>query len=247
MSGRSLPTRKEEAWRYSDVEAAARLWPVATRVHQVPPGETLVQEIVLDADNDAIEDHEVAIGAGARAEFRVLVAGSGFGRVFVKVRLAEAAHFELAGAIVGGGRQVGEIVTRVGHNAPGGTSRQIVRAVLAGRATGNYLGKVAVARDAQRSDGSQSVKAMLVESGATANLKPELEIYADDVKCAHGASIGALDSDALFYLASRGIGAAEAKSLLLRGFVAEAFAGIADEAARERLSVLADAAVARIV
>lgn len=247
MSGRTLPTRKEEAWRYSDVEAAARLWPVATRFHEVPPGGTLVQEIVLDADNDAIEDHEVAIGPGARAEFRVLVAGSGFGRVFVKARLAEDAHFELAGAIVGAGRQIGEIVTRIGHDAPGGTSRQMVRAVLAGRATGNYLGKVAVARDAQRSDGSQSVKAMLVEPGATANLKPELEIYADDVKCAHGASIGALDADALFYLASRGIGPAEAKALLLRGFVAEAFAGIGDEAARERLGALADAAVARIV
>jgi Fe-S cluster assembly protein SufD len=88
---------------------------------------------------------------------------------------------------------------------------------------------------------------MLVDAGATANLKPELEIFADDVKCAHGASIGALDADALFYLASRGIGAAEAKKLLLRGFVAEAFAGIADDAARERLSALADAAVARIV
>jgi Fe-S cluster assembly protein SufD len=247
VSTRPLPTRKDEAWRYADLAAAARLWPVETRRHVVAPGETLVQEIVLDADNDAIEDHEVEVGEGGTAEFRVLVAGGGYGRVFVKARLGEGAQFDLHGAVVGGGDQVGEIVTRIGHDAPGGTSRQVVRIILADRAAGNYLGKVAVARDAQKSDGSQSVKAMLVEAGPTANLKPELEIFADDVKCAHGASVGALDAQALFYLASRGLAPAEAKALLLRAFVAEAFAGIEDEEARERLTALADAAAARLV
>ncbi|MEK6542664.1 MAG: SufD family Fe-S cluster assembly protein, partial [Pseudomonadota bacterium] len=101
--------------------------------------------------------------------------------------------------------------------------------ILSGHATGSYLGKVAVARDAQKTDSVQSVKAMLLERSATANAKPELEIYADDVKCAHGASVGELDKEAMFYLAARGLPPAEAKKLLLQAFIASVFEGAADE------------------
>jgi Fe-S cluster assembly protein SufD len=94
-----------------------------------------------------------------------------------------------------------------------------VRSVLGGKAVGSYLGKVAVARDAQQTDSIQSVKAMLLDRGATANCKPELEIYADDVKCAHGASVGELDKEQLFYAAARGLDPATARALLLEGFV----------------------------
>ena len=94
-----------------------------------------------------------------------------------------------------------------------------MRSVLGGTATGSYLGKVAVARDAQGSDSVQSVKAMLLSRGATANAKPELEIYADDVKCAHGATVGELDREQLFYAAARGLDPAGARALLLEGFV----------------------------
>ena len=83
-----------------------------------------------------------------------------------------------------------------------------------------------MARDAQHSDGEQSVKAMLLDRGATANCKPELEIYADDVKCAHGATVGELDANQLFYAMSRGLDPAAAKALLLEGFVM----GLWDEA-----------------
>ncbi|HET7316507.1 MAG TPA: SufD family Fe-S cluster assembly protein, partial [Sphingomicrobium sp.] len=97
--------------------------------------------------------------------------------------------------------------------------RQIVRSVLNGKATGTYLGRIEVARDAQKTDAEQSVKAMLLDRGATANAKPELEIFADDVKCAHGATVGELDADQLFYLGSRGLPPAEARTLLLEGFI----------------------------
>ena len=100
-----------------------------------------------------------------------------------------------------------------------GLSRQTVRSVLGGKAVGSYLGKVEVARGAQKVDGEQSVKAMLLDRGATANCKPELEIYADDVKCAHGASVGELDKEQLFYAAARGLDPATARALLLEGFV----------------------------
>ena len=105
------------------------------------------------------------------------------------------------------------------HDEPAAVSRQVVRSVLGGKAVGSYLGKVEVARGAQQTDAEQSVKAMLLDRGATANCKPELEIYADDVKCAHGATVGALDAMQLFYAESRGLDPASARALLLEGFV----------------------------
>ena len=226
----TLPTRRDETWRYSDLDAVARVWPVRTHGHVVAAGETFRRDIVIDAADDAvcIEDHEIEIGAGARAEFRIVAAGGKLGRVFVKATLGEGAHLALSGAIVGSGDTTREIVTRVTHAAPNATSVQTVRAILGKRATGSYLGKVAVARDAQKTDATQSAKAILLDRTGTANLKPELEIYADDVKCGHGATVGELDAQALFYLAARGLPPAEAKTLLLRAFVGGLFDG--DEA-----------------
>ena len=223
----ALPTKRDETWRYSDLEAVARVWPVATHTHSVAAGETLNLPILIDGDAEdvLIEDHTLEIGAGARVELRAAVTGGKLGRLFVKARLAEGAHLALTGVIVGGGSETHEIVTRVTHAEPNATSAQTVRAILGGQAVGSYLGKVAVARGAQKTDASQSAKAMLLNRAATANLKPELEIYADDVKCAHGATVGELDAQALFYLASRGLPPAEAKALLLRAFVGGLFEG----------------------
>jgi Fe-S cluster assembly protein SufD len=223
----ALPTKRDESWRYSDLDAVARVWPVATKRHVVAAGETLVLPILIDGDGEAvtIEDHEIEIGAGARAVVQAAVTGGKLGRLFVRAKVAEGGHFELTGAILAGGEETHEIVTRVNHAKPDGTSRQTVRIILADQAVGSYLGKVAVARGAQKIDAGQSAKAMLLNRAATANLKPELEIFADDVKCAHGATVGELDPQALFYLASRGIAPAEAKALLLRAFVGGLFDG----------------------
>ena len=90
-------------------------------------------------------------------------------------------------------------------------------------------------RDAQKTDAGQNFRAILLEQGASANAKPELEIYADDVKCAHGAAIGALDQEAGFYMASRGIPPEVARKLLVRAFIADAFADVSDEAEQARL------------
>ena len=133
--------------------------------------------------------------------------------------MAEGADFELFAANIGTGLSTNEVVTKVNHVGPGGRSRQTVRSVLNGKAVGSYLGKVEVARGAQQTDGEQSVKAMLLDRGATANCKPELEIFADDVKCAHGATVGELDAMQLFYAESRGLDPASARALLLEGFV----------------------------
>jgi Fe-S cluster assembly protein SufD len=116
-----------------------------------------------------------------------------------------------------------EIVTTLTHAEPNATSRQLVRSVAGARGVVSYLGRVKVERGADGTDGEQSVRAMLLDRTATANARPELEIYADDVKCAHGCAVGELDANGLFYLASRGLPPAQAKALMLSAFVAEAF------------------------
>ena len=224
----ALPTRRDEAWRYADLNALARAWPLpAAENIIVPAGGAFVRTIVQDSGT--IHQLEIVIGKGAAAVIHVLNIGGDYGRIEIAVTLHEGADFKLGGVQIGGGTQTLEIITTVTHAQPGATSSQIVRSVLAGQATGTYLGKVAVARDAQQTDSTQSVKAMLLDRTATANAKPELEIYADDVKCAHGCAIGELDAGALFYLESRGLPPTEAKKLMLQAFVAGVFDGAADE------------------
>jgi Fe-S cluster assembly protein SufD len=246
----TLPTRRDEAWRYSDLGALATAWPVPTaEVVRVAAGEEIARLIVQDADIDtvAVKDFTVILERGARATFHILNTGGKFGRVAIDVTCHEGSHFELGGAIIGGGEQTLEIVTTLNHIEPNATSNQVVRSVLGGRATGSYLGKVAVARDAQKTDASQSVKAMLLTRTATANAKPELEIFADDVRCAHGATVGELDANALFYLQSRGIAPAEAKALLLRAFIGSVFDGIGNAVQREAVEAAAQIALERIL
>ncbi|MDX3901795.1 MAG: SufD family Fe-S cluster assembly protein [Sphingobium sp.] len=250
MSALALPTRRDEAWRYSDLDAVAALWPTPAPARiDVAAGESAHHHLIQDAADgeSAIHDYVVTVADGARCDFHVLNSGGRFGRVTIDVTLGKGSHFELGGAILGGGDQVLEIVTSVTHAQPDATSGQTIRSILAQRATGSYLGKIAVARDAQRTDAFQSVKAMLLDRTATANAKPELEIYADDVKCAHGATVGELDKAALFYMASRGLDPATAKTLLLRSFVAGVFDAVADEAVRERLEAAALAKLETLV
>ncbi|WP_033073782.1 SufD family Fe-S cluster assembly protein [Sphingopyxis sp. MWB1] len=239
----TLPTRRDEAWRYSDIDAVAAAWPLpAPESIIVPAGGDYRRAIVQDAGT--IHQIEMSVGKGARAALHVLNIGGAYGRLELNVTLHEGADFTLGAAQIGGGEQNLEIVTTVTHAEPGATSRQVVRSVLGGTATGTYLGKVAVARDAQATDSEQDVKAMLLNRSATANAKPELEIFADDVKCAHGCAIGELDAMALYYLQSRGLPPGEAKKLMLQAFVAGVFDGAEDE---ERLQALALAKLGELV
>ena len=243
MTSSALPSRRDEAWRYSDIDAVTAAWPLpAPESIIVPAGGKFARAIVQDAGD--IRQIEVVLGKGAAASLHMLNIGGSYGRIELNVILHEGADFHLGAAQIGGGEQNLEIVTTVTHAEPGATSRQVVRSVLGGTATGTYLGKVAVARDAQQTDSEQDVKAMLLDRSATANAKPELEIYADDVKCAHGCAIGELDAMALYYLQSRGLPPGEAKKLMLQAFVAGVFDGAADE---EMLQALALAKLGELV
>ena len=228
----AIPSRRDEAFRYSDIDAFVSA-PARDAVEcvTVAAGETFAGHIinVAAADEVVVQNLNLTLQAGAKAKLHILNAGGRLGRITLDVTLHDGADFELGAVQLGTAAQTVELITTVRHVEPNATSRQTVRSILGGNATGSYLGKVAVARDAQHTDSVQSVKAMLLDRTATANAKPELEIYADDVKCAHGATVGELDQQALFYLAARGLPPAEAKKLLLQAFIASVFAGADEE------------------
>ena len=217
----ALPTRKLEAFRYADVAALASVWSdlAAPERIEIAAQQKLQQIWLPSAEPVQVRRVEIALEAGATANIFALNTASTYGRIEIDVTLGDGAHFGLDAANIGGRSSTLEIVTIVRHIGVAATSRQTIRSVLGGTATGSYLGKVAVARTGQQTDSLQSVKAMLLDRGASANAKPELEIYADDVKCAHGATVGELDPEQLFYAAARGLDPASARALLLEGFV----------------------------
>ena len=217
----ALPTRKLEAFRYADIDALASVWSelAAPEIIEIAAQQELQQIWLPNGEDVQIRRVELTLHAGASAAIFALNTASRYGRIELDVRLHDGAEFTFNAANIGGGKSTLEIVTIVRHLGPGATSRQTVRSVLGGKATGSYLGKVAVARGADGTDSVQSVKAMLLTRGAAANAKPELEIYADDVKCAHGATVGELDKNQLFYAAARGLDPASARALLLEGFI----------------------------
>jgi Fe-S cluster assembly protein SufD len=236
VSAITLPdTRLAEDWRYAPQAALADLWPLdAPDAVTVAAGESFARAIVLEADE--VVQLDLTLAAGARAAVHVVNVGTGYGRVCVTARLGEGADFHFGAVQLAGGQANREIVATISHAAPDATSRQIVRSVVGGRGTATVLGRIAVSRGANGTDAEQSIRAMLLDRTATANARPELEIFADDVKCAHGCAVGELDAMGLFYLQSRGLEPARAKALMLQAFLAEALAGAEDE---ERLLALA--------
>ncbi|SMF64740.1 SufB/SufD family protein [Allosphingosinicella indica] len=174
------------------------------------------------------------IGEGGSFVATILAAGGRDSRLDGTIEIAgEAGFAEFGGALLARGRQRHDANLVLRHAAPSGASRQLWRSVADDKAICSVAARVEVARAAQKTDGEQSLKGLLLSRSATINAKPELEIFADDVKCAHGATVGELDRNALYYLRTRGIGEAEAKALLTRAFVADAIDRIGEVAVRE--------------
>ena len=185
---------------------------------------------------------EIELGAGASLVSVFLGAGHAGTRIDGAVTMAgEGGYAEFGGALLTAGDQRQECAVRVRHAALNGQSHQLWRAVAADRSTASLAAAVEVARHAQKTDGEQSLRGLLLQRTATVNLKPELEIFADDVKCAHGATVGELDARALFYMESRGIPKPRAQALLTRAFVADAIDRIGDETVRAAFAADADA------
>ena len=147
---------------------------------------------------------------------------------------------KVSGAYLLAGKQHADTRLVVDHQVPHCTSRELFKCVMDDQARGIFQGKVMVRKDAQKTDGKQSSHALLLSDTAEFDAKPELEIFADDVVCGHGATAGDLNRDHVFYLKSRGIPEAEAKALLIAAFVGEAFETIEHDGIREALGAFAE-------
>jgi Fe-S cluster assembly protein SufD len=176
------------------------------------------------------------IGAGAHFECFVLALGARLARTEIRASLSGPdGTVQLGAAQLLGGTQAADVTTVVRHEAPSCASRQAVKNVLTGRSRGVFQGRIEVARAAQKTDGYQMSQALLLSPDAEVDTKPELEIFADDVKCSHGATVGELDPDQLFYLRTRGVPEPEARAILVRAFLAEALEAVASDPARQAM------------
>ena len=242
----TLPTRRDEAWRYADIDALAAIGSDALdswREITIEAGESWRDCLMVGGASPELHRIRLMLGEGAHAELFATNAGAASARLEVEVTLGKGAHFEFGGVTIGGGEAVREFVTTTIHGQPDGTSNQTVRAVHWDTAAGNFLGEIKVARHAQKTDAAQDFKGLLLEAGASANAVPQLEIYADDVKCAHGATVGQLDESARYYMAARGLSPERTQALLVQAFIGDAFVELDDEAEHDRLL---DAALAAL-
>jgi Fe-S cluster assembly protein SufD len=179
----------------------------------------------------------VRVEGGGRYDAFTLTTGSLLSRNEILVELAGwQASCSLNGVNLLGGKQHGDTTITVAHMAPDCASNQFYRTILKDQAHGVFQGKVHVHKGAQGTDGYQLSNAILLSEGAEMDTKPELEIYADDVKCSHGATTGALDEEAMFYMRSRGLGEEEARAVLLSAFVNSVVDKIGDDGIKHLIS-----------
>jgi Fe-S cluster assembly protein SufD len=183
----------------------------------------------------------ITIGADAILRDFTLTSGARVNRQNASIAFkGERADAKISGSYLLAGKQHADTRLLVDHQVPKCTSREIFKCVMDDKARGIFQGKVVVQRDAQKTDGKQSSHGLLLSDTAEFDAKPELEIYADDVVCGHGATSGDIDHDHLFYLRSRGIPEDVAKSMLIAAFVGEAFDTIAHDGVRQELTRFAE-------
>ncbi|MGO1117713.1 Fe-S cluster assembly protein SufD [Rhodovibrionaceae bacterium A322] len=169
-----------------------------------------------------LASQHIQVARDARYRSFSLVSGGAFSRQEVRVNLeGQGAEVDLDGVYMLRGDQHGDIHTTIEHQVPHTAAREVFRGVLDGDSQAAFQGKLVVHPDAQKTDGRMLNKTLLLSDRAQIKTKPELEIFADDVQCAHGATTGEIDEDALFYLRSRGIGDEKARALLVQAFLAE--------------------------
>jgi Fe-S cluster assembly protein SufD len=197
---------------------------------------------LVEDSRDAFNISSANVRLGTRAHINTfaLTSGAGVSRYQASVEFAgEGAHAETHGVNLLNGRQHGDTTMFLDHAVPNGTSREIFRAVVDDRAHSVFQGRIIVRPKAQKTDAKMMTRALLLSDEAEADNKPELEIFADDVTCGHGATTGALDESLLFYLRARGLPKKEAQALLIQAFVGEAIESIADHRLRDLASFAA--------
>ncbi len=197
---------------------------------------------------NAVQIAEVAVTVARDASYRLHCAnfGAELSRLELHIALnGEGAEAHLSGVSVLGGEAHADVTTHIVHAVGNTRSTQLFKNVAGGGSRAVYQGKITVREGADGSDSRQTAKALLLGPRAEADLKPELEIFADDVKCAHGAAVGDLDAESLFYLRSRGVPEGEARNLLIRAFLEDAVMGIENDDIRAGIWNAVEAALPR--
>jgi Fe-S cluster assembly protein SufD len=196
-----------------------------------------LERIVLAADcadGVSISEADVRLGAGADYGQTVLLAGARRQRIATRVaHPGGGAKLRLDGVYLLGDKRHADLTTVVTHAGTDGVTMQMTKGVVRDQARGVFQGRIVVAAGADRTDARMEHHALILSDRAEVDAKPELEIYADDVACSHGNTVGALDEDALFYARQRGIPEAEARALLTEAFIGEVIDRIGHEGARE--------------
>ena len=159
----------------------------------------------------------------------------------------EGADCTMNGVYLADGERLLDTHTSLDHAMPHCTSHEIYKGILAGKAKAVFNGRIIVRLDAQKTDAKQTNRALLLSDDATINSNPQLEIFADDVKCTHGAAVGQLDEEAMFYLQARGLTRLEARDMLLHAFAGEVMEGLKIPALREQIETNFFTALARDV
>lgn len=161
--------------------------------------------------------------------------------------LGEGAEANLYGAYVCGGKEKVRMAVDMFHKVPHCNSRQLFKGVAGGDSRVDFYGKIIVAPDAQRTEAYQENHNLLLSDGAKVETKPQLEIYADDVKCSHGATVGRLNEDEQFYMRSRGISLEDAKVLQMISFISPVLENIPEDTRREEIAAKLESAIREIV
>lgn len=203
-------------------------------------------EVIIVSDGQLVRNIDVQ--SGQRKDMVLLVYPGVSCDVKLDVRLAgEGAEANIYGAYVCGGEERVKIAVDMHHDLPHCNSRQLFKGIAGGVSKVDFYGKIIVAQDAQRTEAYQENHSILLSDGAKVDTKPQLEIYADDVKCSHGATIGRLNEEEQFYMRSRGITLEDAKVLQMISFIAPVLENIQDEAQREHLAAALEDAIRNIV
>ena len=175
-----------------------------------------VQQESLEASH--VATMQATLGRSANFSSHSISLGGALVRNDANVTLSEGTEATLNGLYIVNGRQHVDNHTQIDHAKPHGASHELYKGILDGQATAVFNGRIIVRKDAQKTDSKQTNKNLVLSDDAVINTKPELQILADDVRCTHGATIGQLDAEALFYMQSRGIGRREARDLLTYAF-----------------------------
>lgn len=217
---------------------AGRYWRNDVLAARLAEGAVLHRAVVVEEASEALHfgHFDATLAANATLAGFALLLGGRRVRHEAHVRIGgQTARCRLDGAFLVAGNDEANIVTMVDHAAPGGQTSELFKGVAANRGHGAFQGCMVVREGAQKTDASQQSRNLIIGRRAVIDTKPELEIYADDVKCSHGATVGDLDMTSLFYLRARGIPPKEARRMLIEGFLREAVEGIEDGAVREHL------------